>query len=144
MPVKLVERGGRMVADRPRHAADVEAALGEATNPDWQPVALDGSSGRPAAPFGAAGFRRDERGEWTLEEKDGGGRQVRLRGTLADFNDEIVPAKRVTLVEGSTAASAAPTSRSPPAVPSSSRRSSASRSAAQRRSMPGTGSPRSI
>jgi len=89
--VKLVERDGRLVPDRFLRTADLPGALGETNNPDWKAVAYDELSGELVAPLGASGFRWGEQGKWNLEEKDGQGRDVRLRTTLADHHDAIEP-----------------------------------------------------
>jgi len=89
--VKLVERDGRLVPDRLLRAADFADALGETNNPDWKPVAIDENSGNIVCPVGSAGFRWGEQGKWNLEEKDGQGRDVRLRLSLADVQDAVMP-----------------------------------------------------
>ncbi|WP_281389398.1 nitrate reductase subunit alpha [Sphingomonas sediminicola] len=89
--VKLVERDGRLVQDRLLRAADIKGALGEDANPDWKTVAYDENSGKLVCPLGSAGHRWGDKGKWNLEEKDGKGKDVRLRTTLADDHDEIVP-----------------------------------------------------
>ncbi|MBA2919963.1 nitrate reductase subunit alpha [Sphingomonas sp. MAH-20] len=89
--VKLVERDGRLVADRMLRAADVPGTLSEANNPDWKTVAFDELSGELVAPLGSVGFRWGEQGKWNLEERDGAGKTVRLRTTLAGQHDAIVP-----------------------------------------------------
>ena len=91
MLVRLVERDGRYVADRMLRAADFEGALGEGNNPDWKTVGLDEESGEVVCPLGSAGFRWGEKGKWNLEEKDGQGRDVRLRLSLEDGPDGTVP-----------------------------------------------------
>ena len=40
-------------------------------------------------PLGSAGHRWGDKGKWNLEEKDGQGREVRLRNSLADDHDAI-------------------------------------------------------
>src|SRR5690606_36123774 len=89
--VKLVERDGRLVPDRLLRAADFADALGETNNPDWKPVAIDENSGNIVCPVGSAGFRWGEQGKWNLEEKDGQGRDVRLRLSLAGAQDAVLP-----------------------------------------------------
>jgi nitrate reductase alpha subunit len=91
MLVLLVERDGRIIPDRLVRAADLPGALGETNNPDWKCVAFDETTGELVTPLGSAGFRWGETGKWNLEEKDGKGRGVRLRLTLADRHDRIVP-----------------------------------------------------
>src|SRR3546814_10478332 len=89
--VKLIERDGRLVPDRLLRAADIPGGLGETNNPDWKAVAYDELSGELVAPLGSSGFRWGEQGKWNLEEKDGQGRDVRLRSTLAAHHDSIQP-----------------------------------------------------
>ncbi|MFQ5347652.1 MAG: nitrate reductase subunit alpha, partial [Rhodothalassiaceae bacterium] len=83
MLVVLEERDGRLVPGKLLRAGDLDDALGEANNPDWKTVAIDETSGDLVAPRGAIGFRWGEDGKWNLEEKDGQGRDVRLRLSLA-------------------------------------------------------------
>ena len=87
MLVALEEHDGRLVPGKLLRAADLDGALGESNNPEWKTVAIDEKSGDPVAPRGAIGFRWGEDGKWNLEEKDGGGRAVRLKLTLADEGD---------------------------------------------------------
>ncbi|WP_051423876.1 nitrate reductase subunit alpha [Bordetella petrii] len=89
--VTLAERDGRLVPDRLLRAADLPGALGETNNPDWKTVACDELSGELVAPLGSAGFRWGEQGKWNLENKDGAGREVRLRKSLAGHEDAIEP-----------------------------------------------------
>ncbi|MBY6191861.1 nitrate reductase subunit alpha [Microbulbifer agarilyticus] len=83
--VKLVERDGKLVPDRLLRAADFTDALGESNNPDWKPVAYDENSGDIVCPAGSVGFRWGEQGKWNLEEKDGQGRDTKLRLSLEDI-----------------------------------------------------------
>ncbi|MBO9356330.1 nitrate reductase subunit alpha [Bordetella petrii] len=89
--VTIAERDGRLVPDRMLRAADLPGALGETNNPDWKTVAFDELSGDLVAPLGSVGFRWGEQGKWNLENKDGAGREVRLRKSLADHHDAIEP-----------------------------------------------------
>ena len=89
--VKLVERDGRLVADRMVRAADFRADLGEKANPDWKAVGIDEISGKIVCPQGQSGHRWGDPGKWNLEEKDGKGKDIRLRLTLAEDHDEIMP-----------------------------------------------------
>src|SRR5690606_10028690 len=89
--VKLVEQDGRLVPDRLVRAADFAGALGEVDNVDWKPVAMDEISGEPVCPLGSAGFRWGDGGKWNLEERDGQGRDVKLRLSLAGLEDTTVP-----------------------------------------------------
>ncbi|GIX17536.1 MAG: respiratory nitrate reductase subunit [Rhodothalassiaceae bacterium] len=91
MLVELEDRDGQLVPGRLLRASDLENALGETSNPEWKTVAIDELSGEIVAPRGSIGFRWGEKGKWNLEEKDGRGRDVRLRLTLADegAHDEL-------------------------------------------------------
>lgn len=91
MLVRLVESERGLVPDRLLRASDFGGLLGEANNPEWKPVALDEVSGEVVVPRGSAGFRWGEQGKWNLEERDSQGREVRLRKTLADAHDRMVP-----------------------------------------------------
>src|SRR5690606_26009632 len=84
-------RDGKLVPDRLLRAADLPNGLGETNNPDWKAVAYDELSDGLVVPLGSSGFRWGEEGKWNLEEKDGAGRLVRLRTTLAGREDEIRP-----------------------------------------------------
>ena len=87
--VKLEERDGRLVPGRLIRAADIKGALGEKANADWKSVAYDELSGKLVVPLGSAGHRWGDPGKWNLEEKDGKGREVKLRTTLAGEHDSI-------------------------------------------------------
>jgi nitrate reductase alpha subunit len=87
--VKLDERDGRLVPGRLIRAADIKGGLGEKSNADWKSVAYDELSGKLVVPVGSAGHRWGDPGKWNLEEKDGKGREVKLRTTLADDHDSI-------------------------------------------------------
>ncbi|TAK34390.1 MAG: nitrate reductase subunit alpha, partial [Lysobacteraceae bacterium] len=89
--VRLVERDGRYVPDRMVRAADFADSLGEPNKADWKTVGFDEVTGEPVAPLGSAGFRWGDKGKWNLEEKDGQGRDTRLRLSLADGEHEIAP-----------------------------------------------------
>lgn len=81
--VRLAERDGRLVPERLLRASEIAGALGETNNPDWKTVAIDEASGALVAPLGAIGYRWGENGKWNLEEKDGAGRDIRLKLSLA-------------------------------------------------------------
>ncbi len=87
--VRLVERDGRLVPERLLRASDLPGALGETNNPDWKTVALDEISGDLVAPLGSVGHRWGETSRWNLEEKDGQGRDIRLKLTLEGAADAI-------------------------------------------------------
>ncbi|MGK2741600.1 nitrate reductase subunit alpha [Tepidicaulis sp. LMO-SS28] len=91
MLVRLVKKDGRYVPDRLLRASDFEGVLGEANNPEWKTVAYDEVSGGIVAPQGSAGFRWGDPGKWNLEEKDGTGRETKLRLTaiMEEHRDDI-------------------------------------------------------
>ncbi|WP_317617527.1 hypothetical protein [Sphingomonas daechungensis] len=89
--MKLVEREGRLVADRFVRAADFGGKIAKTNNPDWKCVAYDELTGKLVVPAGAAGHRWGDPGKWNLEEIDEGGKGVRLRVTLAEDHDSIEP-----------------------------------------------------
>jgi len=90
MLVRLVKREGKLVPDRFVRASDFEGALGETNNPEWKTVAIDEATDTIVAPRGSVGFRWGEKGKWNLEEKDGQGRETRLRLSLAGASDKLV------------------------------------------------------
>ncbi|MGI9423795.1 MAG: nitrate reductase subunit alpha [Hyphomicrobiaceae bacterium] len=90
MLVRLQEKDGRYIASTLLRAADVPGALDEENNADWKTVAIEEANGDLVAPNGSVGFRWGDKGKWNLEERDGKGRDVRLRLSLADSNDAIV------------------------------------------------------
>ncbi|MCC6469003.1 MAG: nitrate reductase subunit alpha [Alphaproteobacteria bacterium] len=91
MLVKLVERDGRYVPDRLLRAADFDAGLGEANNPDWKTVAIDQASGKVTVPRGSVGFRWGEQGKWNLEPKAADGSEIKTRLSLIDARDAVLP-----------------------------------------------------
>ena len=89
MLVRLAKRGDSYVPERFLRASDFADALGQANNPEWKTVAYDEATGALVAPLGSIGFRWGEKGKWNLEEKEGGGRDVRLAMSLIDRRDGI-------------------------------------------------------
>ena len=89
--VRLEARDGRLVPERLLRAADLPGALGETNNPEWKTVAFDEPTGDLVAPVGSVGHRWGESAQWNLEEKDGAGRAIRLKLSLAGGEDEMVP-----------------------------------------------------
>ena len=92
MLVRLSEKGGRYVPDRLLRASDIPGDLGQANNPDWKTVAVDGRTGQVVAPRGSVGFRWGEQGKWNLESKDADGKdtQLRLSFILDQDHDDAV------------------------------------------------------
>lgn len=132
MLVLLDERDGRYVPGRMLRAADLVDGLGQQNHPEWKTVAIDNQTGEPVAPQGSIGFRWGDKGKWNLEQRDGkSGAEVELALSLVGRHDEIVdvgfpyfgggksehfqgvvldevidhklPAKRITLADGSEA-----------------------------------------
>jgi len=87
--VRLEEKDGRLIPERLLRASELPGGLGESNNPDWKTVAIDETTDDLVAPLGSIGYRWGESGRWNLEEKDGQGRDTRLRLTLADAEHEI-------------------------------------------------------
>ncbi|HML27302.1 MAG TPA: nitrate reductase subunit alpha [Hyphomicrobium sp.] len=87
--VRLSERGGRLVPERLLRASEITGTLGESNNPEWKTVAIDDATDSLVAPRGSIGYRWGESAKWNLEEKDGEGRDVRLKLTLAGENAEV-------------------------------------------------------
>ena len=89
MLVRLVQQGDQLVPERFLRASDFDASLGETNNPDWKTVAFDEISGNIVAPKGTIGFRWGESGKWNLQEQDAGGKETKLRLSLADIKDDF-------------------------------------------------------
>lgn len=87
--VRLAEQAGRLVPERLLRACEIPGSLGETNNPEWKTVAVDETTDALVAPLGSVGYRWGETARWNLEEKDGHGRDVRLRLTLAGDGAEI-------------------------------------------------------
>ena len=89
--VRLERRAdGRLVPERFLRASDL-GGLGEGNNPEWKTLAFDAGTGGITVPNGSIGFRWGEKGKWNIEEKDSAGNATRLRLSLEDANDGIVP-----------------------------------------------------
>lgn len=81
---------GYYAAGRLLRAADLVDNLGEANNPEWKTIAIDGNSGQLVAPQGSIGYRWGEKGKWNLEQRDGKTQQeVSLQLSLLGQHDEI-------------------------------------------------------
>jgi nitrate reductase / nitrite oxidoreductase, alpha subunit len=133
MLVLLRDNDGMLVPDHFLRASHLADNLGEANNPQWKTLVIDGETGQIVAPNGTIGFRWNEAahdngakvGRWNLELKDGGStRVIEPRLSLVDhgMHDEIVsvgfpyfgsehdallerhvPARRITLADGTSA-----------------------------------------
>ncbi|HFT5241146.1 TPA: nitrate reductase subunit alpha [Yersinia enterocolitica] len=81
---------GYYAAGRLLRAADLVDSLGEANNPEWKTIAIDGNSGQLVAPQGSIGYRWGEKGKWNLEQRDGKTQQeVSLQLSLLGQHDDI-------------------------------------------------------
>jgi nitrate reductase alpha subunit len=122
---------GALAAGRFLRASDLADGLGETNNTQWKTLAFDETSGELVVPTGSVGFRWGEKGRWNIEPRDAKGRQTKLRLSLEGIHDELVdvgfpyfggvpnehwthntqedvlvrklPAKRITLADGSQA-----------------------------------------
>jgi nitrate reductase alpha subunit len=89
MLVRLDKQGDQLVPGRFLRASDFVKSLGETNNPEWKTVAYDETSGKIVAPKGTIGFRWGESGKWNLEEQESGGKDTKLRLSLADIKDSF-------------------------------------------------------
>ncbi|TPK55849.1 nitrate reductase subunit alpha [Mesorhizobium sp. B2-4-19] len=89
--VRLTERDGRFVPERLLRASELAGGLDESNNAEWKTVAIDETTDKLVSPRGSIGYRWGEGAKWNLEEKDGEGRSIRLRLTLAGKKSKIVP-----------------------------------------------------
>ena len=89
--VLLEQRGDYYVNTRFLRASDLTENLGQRNNPDWKTLAYDELSGQIVTPKGSIGFRWGESGQWNLESKEAGGKDVQLRLSMLDLRDEIAP-----------------------------------------------------
>ena len=94
--VRMVRQGDRYVPERLLRASDFPDRLGQDNNPDWKTVAVDEISGNLVVPRGSIGFRwgqesGGDQGKWNLDAKDAQGADVRLRLSLIEDHDEVLP-----------------------------------------------------
>ncbi len=90
MLVRLVRQGDRYVPERFVRASDFAGGLGQANNPEWKVVGIDGA-GEITLPNGSVGFRWGEKGKWNIEEKDArSGAEAKLKMSLLDGHDAVV------------------------------------------------------
>ncbi|MGR9173489.1 nitrate reductase subunit alpha [Rhizobium sp. KDH_Rht_773_N] len=87
--VRLAERDGRLVPERMLRASELKGALGETNNPEWKAVAIDEATDELVSPLGSVGYRWGEQAKWNLEQKDGHGRDICLKLSLAGENVAI-------------------------------------------------------
>ena len=92
MLVRLVKQGEHYVPERYLRASDLAGACGKSgINPEWKTLAYDENSGTIVVPQGSVGFRWGEKGKWNLEKKAADGQETKLRLSLADVKDELLP-----------------------------------------------------
>ena len=131
MLVLLKEHHGALVPDHFLRASHLADNHGEANNPDWKTLLIDGNTGELVVPNGAIGLRWGEGqvndgrqvGRWNLEKKDAAsGREIDAVLSLIDQRDDVagvafpyfgaehdellvrnVPVKRITLANGDIA-----------------------------------------
>ena len=80
--VRLVEKNGHFVPDRLVRASEFKDALGEKVHADWKTVAIEEATGKIVVPNGAIGHRWSGDGKWNLEQKDGKGKDIKLKMSL--------------------------------------------------------------
>jgi len=91
MLVRLVKKDGHYIPERLLRASDFARDLNEKNNPEWKTVAFDANENKIVTPQGSIGFRWGEDGQWNLEEKDGKGKEVKLKLSLIldEDNDAV-------------------------------------------------------
>ncbi|MCG2585944.1 nitrate reductase subunit alpha [Massilia sp. TS11] len=124
MLVLLKPHGDTLVPDYFLRASHLADSLGESNNPDWKTLVIDEATGQIVAPSGSIGFRWGEQGKWNLDKTEGkSGRAIDPQLSLLGQHDAVVsvgfayygghdpqallerhvPAKRITLADGSEA-----------------------------------------
>ena len=68
--VKLVNKDGRLVADRMIRASDFADSLKSAKNSEWKPVIVCEKKNEVCVPNGTIGSRWEKNGKWNLEAKE--------------------------------------------------------------------------
>ncbi|MGY6217600.1 nitrate reductase subunit alpha [Methylolobus aquaticus] len=93
--VRLVPHGDGYAPERFLRASELSGAAGQGANPEWKTVALDQDSSALVIPQGSVGFRwnpaEGERGRWNLEPRTADGQECRLRLSLIDVRDDVLP-----------------------------------------------------
>ena len=87
--VRLQEQEGGYVPERLLRASDFDGALKEENKPEWKTVGLDETTGKVVVPNGSIGFRWGDTGKWNLEERDGKGKEIKLRLGLKGVEDHV-------------------------------------------------------
>ena len=89
MLVRLQEQEDGYVPERLLRASDFDGALKEENKPEWKTVGLDETTGKVVVPNGSIGFRWGDTGKWNLEERDGKGKEIKLRLGLKGVEDHV-------------------------------------------------------
>ena len=123
MLVVLKDDGQRLVPDYFLRASHLSGNAGQDNNPDWKTLVIDENTGDVVAPKGTIGFRWGEQGKWNLKSEKDDGQEIKAQLSLIDRRDDVVavgfeyfggtdaqdvqirnvPAKRITLADGSNA-----------------------------------------
>ena len=88
--VRLDEQEDGFVPGQFLRASDFTGNLKEPNKPEWKTVGLDENTGKVVVPNGSIGFRWGDEGKWNLEERDGKGKDIKLRLGLKDDHDEVI------------------------------------------------------
>ncbi|TDR32835.1 nitrate reductase subunit alpha [Hydromonas duriensis] len=122
MLVVLKDDGQRLVPDYFLRASHLSGNAGQDNNPDWKTLVIDENTGDVVTPKGSIGFRWGEQGKWNLKSENANSEDIKARLSLIDAHDEVVgvgfeyfggkdahdvlvrnvPAKRITLADGSS------------------------------------------
>ena len=125
MLVTLKEDNGHYLPDYFLRASHLANHLNEENNPDWKTLVFDEQTGDIVAPKGSIGFRWGQQGKWNLKAERSDDRAIQAQLSLLGTHDEAtpvafeyfaatneataqellvrkVPAKRITLADGSS------------------------------------------
>ena len=125
MLVTLKEDNGHYLPDYFLRASHLANHLNEENNPDWKTLVFDQNTGDIVAPKGSIGFRWGQQGKWNLKAERSDDQAIQAQLSLLGTHDEAtpvafeyfaatneataqellvrkVPAKRITLADGSS------------------------------------------
>ena len=123
MLVVLKDDGQRLVPDYFLRASHLSGNAGQDNNPDWKTLVVDENTGDIVAPKGSIGFRWGEQGKWNLKSEQANSAEIKAQLSFIEHRDDVaavgfeyfggtdaqdiqirhVPAKRITLADGSSA-----------------------------------------
>ena len=93
--VRLVPHGDAYAPERFLRASDLPGQAGQTDHPEWNTVAFDQEHGAPVVPHGSIGFRwgrsSERPGQWNLEQTTADGKPCRLRLSVIDVRDDVLP-----------------------------------------------------